>query len=294
LASLLSRVDSAPRQRDLVHPAALHPRGAEHLRQRGPEPQRAVTDRDLGRGHPAVAQVPQQVQPRLGVLTVPVGDSDQFFGAVGPHAHHHEQTQPIDRVVGVGQPATGNRQPHADVDPVDSDVDVVDVRQVTAAPAGVLGAPASVSAGPSTPTGPWRTRRTPPAPGRSRWRQPRRYRIGNPSVTFGDRRMLRRQDRRREPVTVAAVIDPRGHDVDPAGGSRDLPRSVMAVADHQAGRRARDARQRAPRGRRGVRLRARPRASRGRPDGTARPDPPARRPTVRVRRVCSRERLDQG
>jgi hypothetical protein len=34
-------------------------------------------------------------------------------------------------------------------------------------------------------------------------------------------------------VAVAAVIDPWGRDIHPPGGSGDLPRRVVAVADHQ-------------------------------------------------------------
>ncbi len=58
---------------DLVEPAALLPGGGEHLPQRRPEPQRAVTDGQDRGAYPAAGTVTQQVRPRPGRLPVAVG-----------------------------------------------------------------------------------------------------------------------------------------------------------------------------------------------------------------------------
>jgi len=58
-----------------------------------PEPERAVTDSQHRRGHPAAATIPQQIGPRLSGLPIPVGQSDELLAAIGTHPDHHQQAQ---------------------------------------------------------------------------------------------------------------------------------------------------------------------------------------------------------
>ena len=84
---------------DLVEPAPLFPGVGEHLAQRGPEPQRAVTDREDRGAHPAALTGAQQVSPGLAGLPVPVVEGNQFFGAIGTHPDHDQQAHLV-----LGQP----------------------------------------------------------------------------------------------------------------------------------------------------------------------------------------------
>ena len=64
----------------LVDPAALFPGGAVDLAQRLPEPEISVTDRELRADlEPAVAEIDQQLTPRLLALAVAVGEPDQLL-----------------------------------------------------------------------------------------------------------------------------------------------------------------------------------------------------------------------
>ena len=93
--------------RDLVEPAALLPRGGEHLAQRAPEPQRAVPDRQDRSRQAAPGAVAQQIRPGLGGLAVTVGQSDELLAPIGAHPDHDQQAQRVlfeadVDVVGVG------------------------------------------------------------------------------------------------------------------------------------------------------------------------------------------------
>jgi hypothetical protein len=66
----------------------------KHLTQRAPEPQRPVTDREHRRtAHASAPTVAQQVGPRLGRLTVTVGQDDKLFAAVRAAPDRHQEAQ---------------------------------------------------------------------------------------------------------------------------------------------------------------------------------------------------------
>jgi hypothetical protein len=114
---------------ELVDPVALLAGGWEDIAQGGPQAQRAVADRDHRRPHPAAAQIPQQLRPRLGRLALSVGDRDQFLGAVGAHAHQHQTAQ------------VGLLQTDPEVEPIRPEVHIVPLGQVTLAKCLVVGLP---------------------------------------------------------------------------------------------------------------------------------------------------------
>jgi len=66
-----------------MEPTPLLPCLGEHVMERLPEAQRAVPDRQDRGLHAAALAVPQQVGPRLSRLAVPVGERDEFLGAIG-------------------------------------------------------------------------------------------------------------------------------------------------------------------------------------------------------------------
>jgi hypothetical protein len=104
-----------------VEPAALLPRGREHLTQRVPEPQRSVTDGQDRGAHAAPGAVAQQVRPRPGRLPVTLGERDEFLTAVHAYPDQHEQA----RLYLV--------EAHVEVHAVGPEVDVVGGRQVPVA-----------------------------------------------------------------------------------------------------------------------------------------------------------------
>ena len=73
---------------DLAEPAALLLRLVEHLAQRAPESERAVTRGEQGRAHATALAVAQQISPRAGRL-VAVRERDELLGAVHAHADEH-------------------------------------------------------------------------------------------------------------------------------------------------------------------------------------------------------------
>ncbi len=101
-----------------------------HLPHRGPEAERAVTDREDGGAHPAALEIPEHRAPALGALPVAVLQGDHFLRPVRPHPDQHERAQPL--VL------------HADreVDAVGPEVDVVAIREIPPVKGLILGGPA--------------------------------------------------------------------------------------------------------------------------------------------------------
>lgn len=91
-------------------------------------PECSVTDRERRVREPPAPQPPQHL-PRLGGLSVAVGQRDQLFRAVEADAHDHEAAQPV------------LFQSDVEVHPVCPHVHVVDARQVALGPLCVLGLP---------------------------------------------------------------------------------------------------------------------------------------------------------
>ncbi len=106
---------------DLVEPAPLLAGRREYVADRGPEPQRAVADREHRSSHPAPFGRAQEVGPRLGGLAVAVVEGDQLFSAVGADADHHQQAHLV------------LFEADLEVDPIDPDVDVVGVLDLRSA-----------------------------------------------------------------------------------------------------------------------------------------------------------------
>jgi hypothetical protein len=79
----------------LVDPAALGAGVREHVAQRAPEAQGAVTNGEHRCPHPAAFEVAQHVGPGLCRLSVAVPDGDQFLGAIDPDTHDDQATQPV-------------------------------------------------------------------------------------------------------------------------------------------------------------------------------------------------------
>jgi hypothetical protein len=81
--------------RCLVHPAALLPSLGEHVAQRRPGPERAVTDDELRTVQPAALEITQHARPGVGGLAVAVLDRQELLGAVLANADHDQQAQPV-------------------------------------------------------------------------------------------------------------------------------------------------------------------------------------------------------
>src|SRR5215468_3022241 len=77
----------------LVHPAALLAGCRPHLAERLPEPERAISDRDLRRRcQAATLQIEQQITPRLGALAHAICEADEFFLAFRRRADDDQDT----------------------------------------------------------------------------------------------------------------------------------------------------------------------------------------------------------
>ena len=98
-----------------MDPATLGSGGGEHIAQRRPQPKGAVANRQHRCLHAAPAQIAQQLRPRLGRLTQPVGDRDQLLGPVGPHPDDDQGAQPLLGQADVEVHPVG---PHIDVVPI--------------------------------------------------------------------------------------------------------------------------------------------------------------------------------
>ena len=212
-----------------MDPAPLVPGSRKHLGQHLPQPHRAVTDDQLGITHAAPAAVAQQVGPRLGRLTQPLGQRDQLLGAVQTHAHQHQDA-------GVRLP-----EPDLGVHPVRPHIHVVGPGKVALLEGGMVVAPLLRQ------------------PGHGGWRQTGRrakellqhgHEVprGQP-VQVEQRQHLtdlgrlaapRRQDLRGEPHPLSGgrvhplVVHTRGRDLDRSGRSGHGAGPVVAVADYQA------------------------------------------------------------
>lgn len=88
----------------------------KYLRWGTPQAHRAVPDDEFGIAHAASAAVTQQIRPRLGRFTQPVGQRDEFLAAVGAYAH---EDQDQDAGAGLAEADLG-------VDAVGPHVDVAD------------------------------------------------------------------------------------------------------------------------------------------------------------------------
>ena len=90
----------------------------EHLPQRAPEPERAVTDGQHRGAHAAAFAVTQQVGPRAGRLAVAIGQGDELLHTVDPYPDHDEQAQLL------------FVQAHVEVDSVGPQVNIVHTGQI--------------------------------------------------------------------------------------------------------------------------------------------------------------------
>jgi hypothetical protein len=212
----------------LMHPAVLLAGVGEDRPQPSPQAQRAVTDHDHRRTHPAAAQIPQQLLPVLGGLPGALGDRDQFLDAIRTDPDDHQRAQPA-----VGQP-------QGEVDPVGPAVHVVDLRQVPLRERRMLGLPLLDQP-------PHRRGRQPG--GRPEELGERGHEIaGGQPVQVQQRQDLgdlrtpahpARQDRAGEPDPLAAlwvgapVVHPGPGDLHGAGTHRQGPRRGVPVAHHQ-------------------------------------------------------------
>ncbi|KRD23314.1 hypothetical protein ASE41_09925 [Streptomyces sp. Root264] len=101
----------------------------KHLYKIPPQAHRAVTDHEFGIAHAASAAVTQQIRPRLGRFTQPLGQRDNFLATVGAHPHEDQ-----DAGVGLAEADLG-------VDAVGPHVDVVGILQVAGLEGGVVVGP---------------------------------------------------------------------------------------------------------------------------------------------------------
>jgi len=211
-----------------VHPAALRARRREHLRQRFPEAQRPVADRQLGVDAQAtLLHVQQEALPRLLALAVAVGHRDQLLPAFRGRPHQHEDTSTI------------FLQADVEVDAVGPDVDVTLVRQIAGRPPPVVLLPGLLQA--------HHRRGRQPRAARPEQRRQRlaevagRYTLKvQPGDQLFDRLGLAqvwREDRRGEPLTRVrwpTVMHPWSGDFDRPDARHHRPRRSVAVADHLA------------------------------------------------------------
>ena len=98
---------------DLVEPAALFSGLGEHVAQRGPEPERTVTDREHRSAHPAARAAAEQIGPGLGGLALTVIERDQLLGAIRADTDDDQQAHVV-----LGKP-------DPEVDPVGPHIHVV-------------------------------------------------------------------------------------------------------------------------------------------------------------------------
>ena len=170
-------------------------------------------------GQPTVAHRAQDLGPALVRFAVAVGLGDQLFGAVRADPDDDEGAQPI------------LLEADVEVDAVDPRVDVVEPREIAlttrrARPARLRsgGSPWTRRArrqSPRTHRAPVRSRRS-RARASTRWAAPR-----SPWATCASRPA---RWPRGEPFALAAVVDPRGGDLDHPRPGRDLPGPGEPVA----------------------------------------------------------------
>jgi hypothetical protein len=98
---------------NLVEPAALFSGLGEHVAQRGPEPERTVTDREHRSAHPAALAAAEQIGPGLGGLALTVIERDQLLGAIRADTDDDQQAH---LVLG---------EPDLEVDPVGPHIHLV-------------------------------------------------------------------------------------------------------------------------------------------------------------------------
>jgi hypothetical protein len=211
-----------------VEPTALRPGGREHLAQGGPEPQRAVPDREHRGAHPAPPGIAQQVRPRAGRLPLPVGEGDQLLGPVGTDPDQHQQAQPL------------FVQPDVEVDAVGPHVHVVDPGQVAGGEGFGLVLPRPDESGDD--------RAGQACGGTQELLQCRREIQAGQAVQVQQRQHLvdlralpapRRQDRRGEPPTLTGhridtlIVHPRRDHLHRPRGREHFPRLGVPVPHHQ-------------------------------------------------------------
>jgi hypothetical protein len=198
---------------------------------RGPRPERAIADHELGLVQPAGLQIAHHARPGLGALAVAVLDREQFLGPVLAHADHDQQAQPVVLA-----------KPDRDVDTVDEQVGVAMEAQRPRPKALVLGLPLLAQ------------------PRDRRGRQPggvlaqqlleRRAQVARREAAQVEHRQhivdlrratrVRRQDLRAEPLALAGllvdalVVDARRADRHGPRPDRHAPLAGAAVAHDQS------------------------------------------------------------
>ena len=115
LQALGERVDHVPRS---MEPAALLARAGEHVSERGPCPERAITDDELRLVQPTTLEIAKHAGPALGRLAVAILDREELLDAVLPDTDHDQQTH-----LGI------LAETHLDVDPVHEQVRVAAERE---------------------------------------------------------------------------------------------------------------------------------------------------------------------
>jgi hypothetical protein len=204
-----------------MHPAPLLFGSREHFAQRSPEPERAVTDGQRWAGQAPLLEAAEQVEPGLGVLSVAVGESDQFLGAVGANPDDHQTTQPV------------LFEADVEVDAIGPPVHVVPIRQITFGPVCVLGLPCL-----GQPADRRRRKSGVRAqePGQRRGEVPCRQPAQiEHREDFGDLRRTAHvggQDPRREPLTVAFIVHSWRFDRHRPGPGDDVALACVPVTNN--------------------------------------------------------------